>query len=278
MCLFAVAGFSVTLPATRIAGQELHPLLLGPGRGALAGLIAALILCFRRERWPAARELASLSVVALGVVIGFPLCTALALRHVPAYHAVVIIGITPLMTSIAAVLRSRERPSPAFWGWAVVGALSVFAFGIAGASDVQFASADALLLLAVLLVSLGYAEGGRLARTRSGLSVICWALTLSLPLSSAAAFFGALHSRPPSLPASLSFAWVSLISSLIAFACWYRGLALGGVARGSQVQLLQPILSLVWCALLLGEQITLGSVIAGTAVLLSAAASRLARA
>jgi drug/metabolite transporter (DMT)-like permease len=276
-CLLGVLGFSFTIPATRIAGRELHPLLLGPGRGALSGLLALAILKFRRERVPSARELDSLAIVALGVVLGFPLCTSLALRHVPAFHAVVFIGITPLATSVVASIRNGERPSPLFWSCATAGAISVVAFGLAGGNDLSFVHADGLLCLAVLGAALGYTEGGRLARTRDGLSVTCWALALALPVTLFAAYVGSQASSPPSLPSLLGFVWVSLISSLLAFAAYYRGLASSGVARGSQVQLVQPVLSLGWCALLLGEHVSPASVVASTAVLISAAASRVFR-
>jgi drug/metabolite transporter (DMT)-like permease len=280
-CALGVFGFSVTLPATRLAAQELHPLLLGPGRGAVAGLLALAILWVRRERIPAMPELISLAVVALGVVIGFPLCTTYALGQVPAQHAVVIVGLSPLATSIAAVLRNGERPSPVFWLWALLGASSVVAFGSAShPGRLALAPADGLLLLAVVLAAIGYAEGGRLARTRSGLSVVCWALVIALPLTFAMAAF-ALQRHPPRAPgpaALAGFAWVAVISALLAFAAWYRGLALGGIARGSQVQLIQPVLSLLWCAILLGETIEAASLLAGGAVLLSAAGSRWARA
>jgi drug/metabolite transporter (DMT)-like permease len=272
LCVVGVVGFSFTLPATRMAGGELHPLLIGPGRGALAGLFAAAILLARRERLPARSELAQLALVALGVVIGFPVCTSYALQWVPAQHAVVVAGLLPLATAVIAALRNGERPSRAFWLWALAGAAAVLTFS----GTTTLAPADALLLLAVALCALGYAEGGRLARTRDGLSVTCWALVLALPLTSVAAL-SHLPERMPSLVAWASFAWVSLISALFAFAAWYRGLATGGVARGSQVQLLQPLLSLAWCALLLGEAITVGTVIAGAAVLVSAVGARRAR-
>lgn len=278
-CALGVVGFSLTLPATRIAARELHPLLLGPGRGAVAGLLAAVILWVRRERWPGRAELLPLAVVALGVVIGFPLCTSYALTQVPAQHAVVIVGLSPLATSVAAVLRGGERPSLAFWLWALLGAASVVAFGMADRGEFTLARVDALLLLAVVVVSIGYAEGGRLARARSGLSLVCWALVLALPLTLGMAFYAirAHPTAPPSLAALACFAWVAVISALVAFAAWYRGLALGGIARGSQVQLIQPVLSLAWCAVLLEETVSIASMAAGTAVLLCAAGSRWAR-
>lgn len=279
-CALGVFGFSLTLPATRIAAHEIHPLVLGPGRGAVAGIFALAILWLRRERLPNRQELVALALVALGVVIGFPLCTSYALTQVPAQHAVVIVGLSPLATSIAAVLRNGERPSRAFWLWALLGAGSVLAFGIVDHGSFSLAPADALLLLAVIVVAIGYAEGGRLARTRSGMWVVGWALLLALPFSWTALVWALVkHPMPtPSFAALACFAWLALISALVAFAAWYRGLALGGVARGSQVQLLQPVLSLLWCALLLSETISPASVTAGAAVLLSAAGSRWARA
>ena len=267
--------FSFTLPAMRLASGQLDPLILGPGRGAVAGLFAIAILRARGDALPTRVQLRALLLVALGVVLGFPLLTALALERVPTHHAVVVVGLIPLFTSVIAVLRNGERASRLFWLFALFGTLAVLWFG-AAAHGLTLAPGDLFLLAAVLLCALGYAEGGRLAQHLDGVSVICWALVLALPCTLACVVY-ALSARalPTPSPAAIGgFLYVSLVSSLLGFCAWYRGLALGGVARGSQVQLLQPVLSLVWCATFLHEPLAPSTLLTGAAVLASAAGSR----
>ena len=278
LCALAVLGFSFTLPATRVAAASFHPLVLGPGRCAVAGLVAIVLLARAKQPLPSARQRRSLVVIALGVVLAFPLLTSIAVRHVPAQHAVIVVGLMPLVTSILAVLRSRERPSLAFWAFALFGASAVVAFGVATSAG-GLAPADLLLAAAVALCAVGYAEGGRLASELDGAVVICWALVLSLPLTlGCAAYALVMHGLPrPDGLALLAFGQISVVSMLLAFFAWYRGLALGGIARGSQVQLLQPVLSLAWCALLLGEPLAPATLWTGGIVLTSAVGSRWAR-
>lgn len=277
-CALAVLGFSFSLPATRLASGQIDPLILGPGRGAVAALFALVILRMSRARLPSAAQLRSLLVIALGIVIGFPLLTAVALERVPTHHAVVMVGVMPMFTSVCAVLRNGERPSPLFWLFASLGAGVVLCFG-AATHGLSLAPADLYLLLAVLVCSVGYAEGGRLANQLGGVHVMCWALVLTLPCTLAAiAYALVLHPLPtPSAQAVAGFLYLSLVSSLLAFCAWYHGLGLGGVARGSQVQLLQPVLSLVWCAVLLHEPLPPATLFAGCAVLTCAAGSRWTR-
>jgi drug/metabolite transporter (DMT)-like permease len=279
LCGLAVLCFSFTLPATRLASGQIAPLILGPGRSAVAGLVAIAVLLVRGDALPTRTQLGSLCVVTLGVVIGFPLLSSLALERVPTHHAVVVVGLMPLTTSVFAVLRNGERPSPLFWLFASLGAGAVLCFG-AAVHGLTLAPADLLLLAAVLLGSLAYAEGGRLAARLDGVSVICWALVLGLPGTLACVAYAlSVQALPPPSPLALAgFLYVSLVSTLFAFCAWYRGLALGGVARGSQVQLLQPVLSLIWCAALLHEPLAPATLLAGGAVLASAAGSRRARA
>jgi drug/metabolite transporter (DMT)-like permease len=279
LCGLGVLGFSLTVPATRIASGQIDAFILGPGRGVLAALLAILILRARAESLPTRHQLLRLAAVGMGIVVGFPLLTSLALARVSAHHAVVLIGLTPLLTSLLATLRNGERPSRAFWLFALLGGAAVVLFGIS-AHGLALQSADLLLLLAALVVAMGYAEGGKLAAELDGVRVICWALVLSLPLGLASVLY-ALAYRPLPMPdraAVAGFLYISLVSSLLAFCAWYRGLALGGVARGSQVQLLQPVLSLFWCALLLHEPLSAPTLLAGAAVLASAAGSRWTRA
>lgn len=248
--------FSGSLPATRVAVTGLEPLFLTAARAAIAGTLAfGLLLAFRAKR-PDRRHLVPLLVVALGVVVGFPLLTALALRHVTSAHAIVFIGLLPLSTATFGVLRGGERPRPAFWLFSALGSLLVAGFaltqGLAAAP-----LGDALMLAAIVLCGLGYAEGGKLSRTLGGPQVISWALVLSLPLTVPLT----LLLRPPSFaevgtPAWLGLGYVSVFSMLVGFVFWYRGLARGGVAAVGQLQLLQPFFGLALAAVLLREPVT----------------------
>lgn len=269
-------AFSFTLPATRIAAHEIDPLLIGLGRGALAGLCALPLLLVRGERLlPARRHLASIVVVAIGVVLAFPLLTALALKTVPAHHAVLLVALSPLFTSVFAALRNGERPSASFWLFALLGAAAVLAYG-ADAHGLTLSWPDGWLLAAVVSVAAAYAEGGKLAAELGGARVICWALMLTLPLTVGGCLL-LLATRAPLVPSYTAlgcFAFIGVVCTLLAFFAWYRGLALGGVARGSQVQLLQPILSLLWCAWWLREPLAPSAYLAAATVVGCAVATR----
>jgi len=265
--IIGVAGFSFTLPATRLAVMELDGTLVGLGRAVIAAGVAALLLLAARQPIPPRALWGRIAVVAAGVVVGFPLFSAWALQHVPAAHGAVIVGLTPAATAVMAVLRAGERPSTGFWIASLLGLVAVLIF-----AAVQGAGwpvpADGLILIAVLLGALGYAEGGQLARTLGGWQVISWALVLSAPvLAPIVALSAVRHGLSASPLAWVCVAYVSLISMYFAFFAWYRGLAIGGVARIGQVQLMQPVLTLVWSALLLGEHIGWSMIAASAAVL-----------
>ena len=270
--------FSGSLPATRVAVMQFDPLFLTVARAAIAGLLAAGLLLFFREKRPARSDLVSLVVVALGVVIGFPLLTALALRHVTSAHSIVFIGLLPLATAIFGVVRGGERPKPAFWFFSLLG--SALVAGFATAQGISAAPlGDGLMLAAVVVCGLGYAEGARLSRKLGGWQVISWALVLSLPVTLTAVLLLKPHSfagiEPPAL---LSLAYVSLFSMLIGFIFWYRGLAQGGIAAVGQLQLLQPFFGLALAATLLHEPVT-GLMLAVTVAVIAcvAGARRFAR-
>ena len=252
-----VLCFSLTVPATRLAVPELGALLVGAGRSVIAGVLALLVLTVKRERLPLA-DLRSLALVALGVVFGFPLCSAIALRTVPAVHALVIIGLVPMATAILAVLRNGERPSSKFWLASSLGALSVFAFGFSQAR-LQLVAADGWMLASVMSAALGYSEGARLTPRLGGWRVISWALVLSLPFSLGLSLW-ALGTEPPhaaiSWRAWLGLSYVGVVSMYLGFFAWYRGLSRTSIARASQVQLAQPVLGFLWSWLLLGERVT----------------------
>jgi drug/metabolite transporter (DMT)-like permease len=193
------------------------------------------------------------------------LFSALALKHLTSAHSAVIVGLLPAATAVMAVVRAGERPAIGFWIACVSGLVFVLAFAASeGAGMVQ--RADVLVLVAVALGALGYAEGGRLSREIGGWRVICWALVASLPITGPAAAAGAFRSGVVAGPAAWAgFAYVSVVSMFLGFFAWYRGLAAGGVARVAQLQLVQPILTLVWSALLIGERVSAATV--GTAIL-----------
>jgi len=251
-----MAIFAGSLPATRVAVLGLDALFLTAGRAAGAGLLAVALLLITRQKLPSRADIAALLVVTGGVVLGFPLLTALALRSVPSAHAIVFVGLLPLVTALFAVLRAAEKPKRAFWLWAFAGSAAVCCYALVHATG-GFAAPDLLMLAAIVVCGLGYAEGSRLAKRIGSWQIICWALVISLPVSLPATFI-TWPAAPLAVafPSWLGFAYVTLFSMLIGFFFWYHGLALGGVARVSQVQLFQPFLGLALAALILGESIS----------------------
>lgn len=257
--LVGVIIFSLTLPMTRIVVQEFHPLLNGLGRALAASVPAALLLAWRRERWPNRAQIKGLAVTALGVIVAFPVFSAWAMKSVPASHGALVNGLQPLFVAIYAAWLSRERPSPTFWASAAVGSALVVAYALhAGGGALQ--AGDLLMLAAVVVGALGYAEGARLARELGGWQVICWALVLAAPfLVVPVGWLGwqqhLQHPGPVALRTWLAFGYVALFSQFIGFFAWYAGLAMGGTARVGQVQLLQIFFTIAFAALFFGEAV-----------------------
>jgi drug/metabolite transporter (DMT)-like permease len=272
--LIGVVIFSGSLPATRIAVQAFDPVFLTVVRAVIAGVLGlSLLLAFREPR-PQRQDLLSLIIVAIGVLVGFPLLTALALQHTTSAHSIVFIGLLPLSTALFGVLRGGERPKPAFWIFSVLGSLLVAGFAAAQGMTASPVG-DAFMLAAIVVCGLGYAEGAKLSRTLGGWQVISWALVISLPLMG---ILTALY-WPPTLsnitaPAWLSLAYVSLFSMLIGFVFWYRGLAQGGIAAVSQLQLLQPFFGLALAWTLLREPVTPAMLLVTVAVIACVAGAR----
>ena len=250
-------GFSFSLPATRLAAPELGAVVVGLGRAVLASIFAGALLWRVKAELPSRAQLLHLAVVALGVVVGFPLLSALALREVPASHASVTIGVVPLLTAAIASLRAKERLPLSFWAASLVGAVLVAGYALTQSGG-SFAEADLFLVGGVFLVALGYAEGARLAASMGGLRVVSWALLIASPLCLLCVIINILQFGItwPSAPALGGFLYVSCISMFLAFIAWYKGLALAGVPRASQLQLLQTPLSLLWSGLFLGEEVS----------------------
>ena len=253
--MLGVIIFSGSLPATRVAVSGFDPLFLTSIRAVIAALLGITLLLVLRQSRPRRADIAPLAIVALGVVVGFPLLTALALQHITSAHSIVFIGLLPLATAIFGVLRGGERPRPLFWLFSGAGSLAVAAFALSQNADISLRG-DLLMLGAILLCGLGYAEGATLSRRLGGWQVISWALVLSFPIMAVLA----LATLPQvwtgiSASAWVSLGYVSVFSMLIGFVFWYRGLALGGIAGVGQLQLLQPFFGLMLAALLLHEPI-----------------------
>lgn len=254
--LLGVIIFSGSLPATRLAVLDMDPFLLTFLRASIAGILAILLVVSFREKCPRLSQLLPLAIVSSGVVIGFPLLTALALQHVTSAHSIVFIGLLPLMTAIFGVLRGGERPRRAFWIFSIIGSLLVVGFALTQNAAASL-SGDLLMLAAVIACGLGYAEGAKLTRELGGWQVICWALIIALPFMLIASSFA----RPASwstisISAWIALGYVSLFSMLIGFIFWYKGLAAGGIAAVGQLQLLQPFFGLGLSAVLLHETVS----------------------
>ena len=270
--LLGVTLFAMTLPMTRLAvgpaaDPQLPPLFVAAGRAALAGVLSAACLWLTRAPRPRREQLRLFAVSAAGTVIGFPLFLGLALRHVDAMHAAVVTGVLPLGTALAAAVSLRQRPSAGFWCCSVVGCALVLGFAALQGSG-SLSAADGLLLLAVASASIAYVAGARLAAQMSAEQTICWVLVLSLPVSAPLMWFSwpeGWHAVRPS--AWLGFGYVTLFSMWIGFFAWYRGLALGGTMRVSQVQLVQPFLALLFVVPVLGERLELRTLLFSVAVI-----------
>jgi len=265
-----VVIFALTFPMTRLAvgpadAPQLPPAFVTAGRAAGAGLLSVAYLLLTRAPWPQRRHLLTLLLSALGTVVGFPLGIALALREVPAMHAAVVTGILPLATAAIAALALRQRASTGFWVCAVLGCLLVLAFAVHEGGG-ALSGADGWLLLAVFSAAGGYVAGARLASEWPAEQVISWVLVLSLPLTAPLAWLW-WPEAPIATSAWGGFAYVTLFSMWIGFFAWYRGLALGGALRVSQVQLLQPFLALLFAVPVLGERLEASTLVFAAAVL-----------
>lgn len=253
--LVGVLIFSGSLPATRVAVGSFGPLFLTSARAVIAALLGAGLLLLLRQRRPPAADLRSLAVVALGVVVGFPLLTALALQHITSARSIVFTGTLPLATAVFGVLRGGERPKTAFWPFSIAGSALVAGFAALQSTGASL-TGDLLMAASIVLCGLGYAEGATLSRRLGGWQVISWALLLALPLMAVIA----VMTWPVSwsgiaAPAWAGLGYVSVFSMLVGFVFWYRGLALGGIARVGQLQLLQPFFGLLLAGLLLHEAV-----------------------
>ncbi|MES2910794.1 MAG: DMT family transporter [Pseudomonadota bacterium] len=271
--LLGIAIFSLTLPMTRLAvgtadAPQMSGLFVAMGRAVVAAALSAFFLLATRAPWPRREDWWPLAITAAGVVFGFPLLTSIAMRHVEAMHASVIVGVLPLATAAVGALLHRQRPSTGFWFCAALGSALVVAFAMlrSGSGGLAISAADLLLLGAMLCAAVGYGYGAQLSQRMQAEHVICWALLISLPvtlpLSISSWPTGAI-----STPAWWGFAYAAVFSMWLGFFAWYRGLALGGTVRVSQVQLVQPFMSMLFAVPLLGERLDAVTVGFGLAVI-----------
>jgi drug/metabolite transporter (DMT)-like permease len=256
--LIGVIIFGLTLPATRLAVLELDPIFVAFGRTILAGLGAAIVLLFARPRLPERRDWPRLAAFAFCVVLAFPLLMTIAMRTVPSSHGGVVLGVLPLLTAMASVWVAGERPSLGFWLCGVAGTVAVVAYAILsakGAVDIHWA--DLLLAVAAIFAATGYALGGELSRRLGGWEVISWALVVALPVMALLLWWVA----PPVNTAASAKSWggflyVALMSQFLGFFAWNKGLALGGIAKVGQLQLLQTFVTLAGAVVLLAETVS----------------------
>ncbi|MFC4065214.1 DMT family transporter [Actinoplanes subglobosus] len=252
-----VLAFSMSLPMTRLAVRELDPWFVAFGRAVGAAALAAAYLWLSGAPRPTRGQWRRLAIVAVGVVAGFPLFTSLALTSQTSAHGAVVIALLPATTAVLAVIRAGERPPRLFWIASGSGLIAVLTFLlVSGTVRGGLAVTDLYLLTAVGLCGLGYAEGGVLARELGGARTICWALIVALPVTVPLTVASALSRMPHAGPAGwAAFGYLTVVSMFLGFFAWYAGLARGGIARVGQIQLVQPVLTLLWSALLLGEQV-----------------------
>ncbi|WP_458122716.1 DMT family transporter [Paenibacillus sp. Z3-2] len=247
--------FSGSLPATRLAVTDFDPLFLTVSRAAIAGILAAICLLLFKQKVPVRRDILPLILVALCVVVGFPMLTGLALQYVTSAHAIIYVGLLPLSTAIFGVLRGGEHPRPIFWVLSALGSFLVVGFALLG-GEASSPVGDGLMLASIVVCGYGYAEGARLSRSLGGWKVISWALTISLPVMLLLSFLYIPQSWGNIRVSSfISLAYVSLFSMYIGFVFWYRGLAQGGIVGVGQLQLLQPFFGLLLSALILHESV-----------------------
>ncbi|MFI0409723.1 DMT family transporter [Actinomadura sp. 3N508] len=278
LAAIGVLIYSLTLPSTVLGLDGLDPYLIGVGRAAAASVLAAAVLLLVRAPLPRRDQLAGFAVVVGGVIFGFPVLSTLALDHgASSAHSAVVVGLLPAVTAVFGVLRAGERPSGAFWLAGAAGTVCVTGFALIRGAG-HFTAADLLLFGALVTCAAGYTEGARLARDMAGWRVISWALVLAAPITVPVTIWLLATTGPDwTGRATLGFAYVAAFSAYIGFFAWYEGLARAGIARASQVQLAQPVMTLLWSGLLLGERIDATTALAAVAVLVCVALTQRTR-
>lgn len=267
--LVGVICFSLTLPTTSIAVEYFGTTIVGLGRTVLAALLVGLILIVRKEKVPNRQQFKSILVVAAGAVLGFPLLTSWAMEALPVSHGAVELALLPLATAGIAMLRAGERPTLRFWIASFIGAGTVILYAL----NLDFGKLqlkDLGLLAAVIILGLSYAEGGKLAKEIGSWQVIAWAIVIGAPFFLIPVGMNlSMDMLNAPITAWVSLVYLAIVSQFLAYVAWYGGMALGGIARVSQLQYLQPFLMILFAALFLGESITLVTILAAILVVSS---------
>ena len=272
--LLGVTSFALTLPAIRYIIDYFDPIFIGLGRAIVAAIVALFILVVTRQSIPTREQFYKLFIVSLGVVFGFPVLTSIAMQTVPSSHGGVVLGLLPIATAIVGFLISNDRPSIGFWIVAIIGGSIVVIFSyINGANSIHIG--DLALLGSIVCAAIGYAVGGELSKSMGGWQVICWALVISLPFL----IFPVLSRLPEEglkIPINiwLGFLYLALVSQLFGFFLWNKGLAIGGVVRVSQTQLVQPFITIIASTIFLNEPLELLTIVFAVLVLIVVAVSR----
>jgi len=278
LAVVAVVMFSGTVPATRIAVATIDPVVVGVGRSVLGTAIAICYLLAVRAPLPSRAQLPGILVVAVGAAVGFGWFSAEALRTVSASHGSVVIGILPVLTAVFGTLRTGARPRPLFWIATLAGTAVVVVYAASSSRSASIGIGDAYLFAALVCAAAAYAEGGRLARTMPGGQVIAWGLVAALPVSVPLSL-GALLGSPfaPSVASLGALAYMAVFSVFVGMVLWYRAMGLIGVPRASAIQLGQPLLSVVWSWILVGEPLRPETIVAAILVLVCVATAQRAR-
>ncbi|MEY8760136.1 DMT family transporter [Chryseobacterium tongliaoense] len=266
--------FSGSLPATKLAVTDMDPVFVTIARAGIAGILALSVLLIYKEKIPSKKQIFPLVLVSVGCVIGFPLLSSLALQYLTSAHSIVFLGMLPLATAVFGVFRGGERPHPIFWFFSIIGSLLVIGYAVFQGISAS-PTGDILMLAAIILCGLGYAEGAKLSKDLGGWQVISWALVIALPLMLPLFFFYFPDSvEQVSTGAWLGLAYIALFSMFIGFIFWYRGLAQGGITTVGQLQLLQPFFGLGLAACLLHEPVNIGMIGVTIGVILCVAGTK----
>ena len=251
-----ISIFSLTLPFTQMAVNEMSPFFVAFARASIAGICALILLIFTKSKFPNKIQIRRLIIIVIGVIYGFPIFTSIAMKTLPSSHSGIVLGILPLAMSLFAAIKYKEKPSSSFWMISIFGTFIVISYTFID-NNGSLMIEDLWLLFAILFAAIGYSEGGTLAKEMGSIGVISWALVISLPINLFASYlFYEINYTSISIQAIISLTYVGLFSMFIGFFFWYKGIAIGGISRVGQVQLIQPFLTIVGAYFLTNEKIT----------------------
>ena len=251
-----ISIFSLTLPFTQMAVYEMSPFFVAFARASIAGICALILLIFTKSKFPNKIQIRRLIIIVIGVIYGFPIFTSIAMKTLPSSHSGIVLGILPLAMSLFAAIKYKEKPSSSFWIISIFGTFIVISYTFMD-NNGSLMIEDLWLLFAILFAAIGYSEGGKLAKEMGSIGVISWALVISLPINLFASYlFYEINYTSISFQAIISLTYVGLFSMFIGFFFWYKGIAIGGISRVGQVQLIQPFLTIVGAYFLTNEKIT----------------------